>query len=273
MQIQLQKFTPPSALQRYIRFYYTVSFEPGAKDIQLDNHPQGTMDIMFVFRGEANFGTSTTEKHPLTQVFIIGQQTSNFSFQFDPKVQALGVTFTAEGFAKIFRMPMKELTATGVDALALLDKKDQLWIEQLAELPGDRARIQLLNQIFTQKIHANDLPFDGVDEAIQWIRNVGGQGSMLDLAHHFNMSLRTLQRKFVQKVGVSPKTYARVIRFNYMMRLLRQSSNINWQDVLYEAGYFDQMHFIKEFKKFTGHTPTQFVTINPKLSEFFLHDG
>ena len=270
MNLELNKYLPREDLRPYIRFYYTVSIKEGQMDLLLDNHPQGTVDLMLMLEGQVGFSAGINEESVLKKLILIGQQEQKFSFRFLPHIRLLGVTFTAEGFGKIFSFPVNELTNTGMVGVDLLHREDRYLLERVAEMRNDRARILLLNDIFARKIYELDIPFDGVDGAIQALRTSGGQLSIKELADAYNMSTRTLQRKFAAKIGVSPKTFARIARFNYMLRLLKQQPKTDWMDLLYRSGYYDQMHFIKEFKQFTGVTPSKYLDINHDLRDFFL---
>ncbi|WP_317162601.1 helix-turn-helix domain-containing protein [Myroides albus] len=74
-----------------------------------------------------------------------------------------------------------------------------------------------------------------------------------------NISERTLERLVKQYVGMSPKVYSRIIRFQANLNLLRESSFKSLTELTYESGYFDQSHYIREFKTFTGSTPKQYL--------------
>jgi AraC-like DNA-binding protein len=73
-----------------------------------------------------------------------------------------------------------------------------------------------------------------------------------------NMSIRNFQRRFKEQVGVSPKLYAKIVRFNEVLKRKIIQPGERWSSVTYECGYFDQMHLIKDFTTFTGFTPFDF---------------
>ncbi len=73
------------------------------------------------------------------------------------------------------------------------------------------------------------------------------------------MSVRTFERRFTEQVGVAPKMYLKLFRLNQALHLRLLSPAKSWTAIAHECGYFDQMHFIKDFKQFTGLTPTQFT--------------
>jgi transcriptional regulator GlxA family with amidase domain len=83
-----------------------------------------------------------------------------------------------------------------------------------------------------------------------------------------HMTERTLHRKMKQNIGLSPKTYLSVLRFKKVVDRI-QSGPLNWQDILFDCGYFDQAHFSKDFKKYAGLSPEKYVQVN-SLSKIFI---
>ncbi len=82
------------------------------------------------------------------------------------------------------------------------------------------------------------------------------------------MSRRTFERRFFRKVGLSPKYYARLRRIGYACNLIAGKKKVNWPDIFYQAEFYDQAHFIKDFEEFTGRTPQQYLNENTELANF-----
>jgi len=78
------------------------------------------------------------------------------------------------------------------------------------------------------------------------------------------MSVRNFERKCKERLGMPAKMYARIARFHKAYKILESRPIISWTDLTYEVGYYDQTHFIKDFKEFTGLTPT---LIHKELSD------
>ena len=91
---------------------------------------------------------------------------------------------------------------------------------------------------------------------------------MAELIESMPMSRRTFERKFLNEIGVSPKTYAKIRRFGNTCLLMAGKRDVNLMDVLHEGGYYDQSHFIKDFKYFSGRTPKKYVENNTELANF-----
>jgi transcriptional regulator GlxA family with amidase domain len=88
-----------------------------------------------------------------------------------------------------------------------------------------------------------------------------GQVRVDDLAFNAAMSARQLRRLFLEQLGLSPKHFCRVIRFRHSLPKLRATGRGDWTEVALECGYYDQAHFIHEFREFSGYTPGEFAAL------------
>jgi len=87
-----------------------------------------------------------------------------------------------------------------------------------------------------------------------------GNLTVEDLARETNISYRTIHRIFTEKLGICPKEYLRIVRFNKVCSLLKKYPFINWTELALSCGYYDQSHFIHEFKNFMKVCPEEFIT-------------
>jgi AraC-like DNA-binding protein len=85
-----------------------------------------------------------------------------------------------------------------------------------------------------------------------------------ELSRSIGMSTTTLGDQFREKVGFGPKTFSRIVRFNHINSFIGRQQHTDWQELVYTYGFFDQNHFIKEFKRFYGCTPSEWHS-----SQFF----
>lgn len=97
-----------------------------------------------------------------------------------------------------------------------------------------------------------------------------GMAGIKDLCEAGNKSERQLQRLFKKYIGLSPKYYARIIRFNYIFRLIKEKER-SWAEIVFESGYYDQSHFIRNFKAFTGEDTSAYYFEAPNMANFFLN--
>jgi methylphosphotriester-DNA--protein-cysteine methyltransferase len=109
---------------------------------------------------------------------------------------------------------------------------------------------------------------DYIDEAADFIVAHNGMLQVNDLLKESCMSRRTFERKFFQKVGLSPKYYARIRRIGYLCSLIAGKKKVDWAKIFYECDFYDQAHFIKDFEEFTGRTPQQYLKENTELANY-----
>jgi AraC-like DNA-binding protein len=91
------------------------------------------------------------------------------------------------------------------------------------------------------------------------LRISGGRASVGELANGLRYTRKRLIARFRDHVGLSPKTMARVVRFERAVRLLRSGEPVGGAEIAYRCRYYDQAHFNREFREFTGRTPTEFA--------------
>jgi AraC-like DNA-binding protein len=113
-------------------------------------------------------------------------------------------------------------------------------------------------------------PNDTIDQIINHIIDSNGDVTINALVSKFYLAERQFQRLFRKYVGLSPKFYTRIIRFNYIFELA-QNQKLALSDVVSLAGYYDQSHFIRNFKSFTGEDPSKYIFEENNLANFFLN--
>ncbi len=114
-----------------------------------------------------------------------------------------------------------------------------------------------------------DLTNTPINRAIHSIFSTNGMISVSELCGVSGMSERQLQRTFKKYIGLPPKLYARIIRFSRIFHVVQQKK-LNGSELGLEAGFYDQSHFIRNFKAFTGEEPSQYFFDQPTLANFFL---
>jgi AraC-like DNA-binding protein len=126
------------------------------------------------------------------------------------------------------------------------------------DTPSWPRRFALLDQFLLRRLDRGPRPAPEVGWAWQRLNASGGAAPIGELAREVGWSHKHLIARFRQQVGVAPKTAARLLRFNGVWRHLDEGRPLDWGLVAAETGYADQAHLIREFRQFTGTTPTGF---------------
>lgn len=111
---------------------------------------------------------------------------------------------------------------------------------------------------FVKIIHPKEYFPDVIDDIYQKILMVSPGTLLPEIIRDFAISERTLQRKFLKRIGITPKKLMRIVRLNTLWEKIRNDQSIDYQEMIFDGNYFDQTHFIKDFKAVTGETPADF---------------
>jgi AraC-like DNA-binding protein len=217
--------------------------------------------------------TLSFENDLKADVFVLGLQTEfKGVVAFKGRIRLFSIQFRANGFYKIFAIPGSVITNGMIDASSVY--KENISRLQL-QLQEAKSTVEMVNQTekfligYLLKSNVKD-GYNSVQAAAQLVFKHAGNIPVDRLAFFANMSLKTFERNFVTEVGVPPKLFSRIVRFNYALSLIMKNSYKNWSSVANACGYFDQMHLIKDFKTFAGDVPSAFLKHTPPPEERFL---
>jgi len=127
--------------------------------------------------------------------------------------------------------------------------------QRLGNARSFQERVQIADQFITSQSLRARAP-DSIDLVADEIMRNHGECRIDGLAQHAGLSIRNLQRMFRQRIGVSPKLYARIVRFESALKTKASSPDKSWTAVAQQFGYHDQMHMIHDFRQLSGETPT-----------------
>lgn len=152
---------------------------------------------------------------------------------------------------------MWQLLDQAVDSHDMLGREIGEINEQLRELNDYRAMIALVEKFLMDKVARLKREANPVDRISRlMIRSQSGNCSLDWLAGQACLSPRQLERKFLERIGMSPKLFLRVVRFARAYSMKDRQPALDWQDIVCQCGYYDQMHLIKDFKFFAAVTPS-----------------
>jgi transcriptional regulator GlxA family with amidase domain len=183
----------------------------------------------------------------------------------------MGIRFRPGGAYPFVSLPLAELTDTAIPL-------DDLWgvaasqrlIDRLASARDDVARLDIITQALTARLIAHDHERDPlIDIVVASLVRSAGCAGIADLADRAGVTTRHLQRRFQDRVGVSPKVLARILRFQNTLRHREATTAIEWAHVAVACGYADQSHLIREYAALAGETPASLIAAEGELSSYF----
>ena len=203
----------------------------------------------------------------------IGSQFAGFMTS-DGAVRVFSIYFTPTGFYDLFGIPPSYYTDRIEEDEYACEKGLSFLYEALREsktvgVMMHHAEAYFLGLLRQKKTNINSPILAMANKNILSAGNITVEQSAINA----NMSLKTFERRFIEQVGTSPKLFGKIVRFNKALALKMQDMKRTWTSIAHECGYFDQMHFIKDFKRFSGNTPNNFFRHSPPVAEHFVDAG
>ncbi|HRN56126.1 MAG TPA: helix-turn-helix domain-containing protein [Agriterribacter sp.] len=263
-----QKFRPCAQLAPFIETYYiwTSEGEP-VSDLVVESPPNGFCSIVF---NTGDTYTLKNKKYDTLAVpgsFIAGQAIYSYALHISGLISIAGIVFKPAGLASLFGLPVYEFTEERIDLKKKFSSRMVTHIEEQLMTLTDNAKKAKLLEAFVLELCNHRIPEpDHIDHAANRIVEYNGMLHVNDLLKDVFMSRRNFERKFFKKVGLSPKYYARVRRFSFLMNRIAGKKEADWVQLFSDCAYYDQSHFIKDFIAFTGRTPQQYLEANKELA-------
>jgi len=191
---------------------------------------------------------------PQPRAVIVGPQTNPVYLLLHQEHLAIRIGFHPSGLYRLLGMPLHELVDKSFDATDFFGRPLRMLVDQLQYCNGFDEMVHLvesflLDQLVHQKVL---LPFD---QAMQALLRSGGNCSIDQIASLACLSNRQFERVCKERIGLSPKYFARLIRFSRAYRMHEEQPEATWTTIAHSVGYFDQMHLIRDFREFTHQSP------------------
>lgn len=246
------KYIPCDILKPYIKYYACVE---NSLEQTYQIFPDTSIVIGFQYKGNLSYFIDEKE-NKLSNYGITGIQNSYRLFKSYNNTSSILIYFTETGLYNFLDIPLNDLFSKSISLEYLFDRSDLENIEdKLSVLKTDKERIFFIEQFFINQF--KDKNEDKlIKYAVECINYEKGKERISELAKKLNISQSPLEKRFRKIVGASPKKYSSIVRFRSIIDNLNKSSNLT--ELSYLNQYFDQSHFIKDFKRFTNQLPHEF---------------
>ncbi len=263
-----QRIPPQPALQGFVKEYLLLHFaySPAKPALVKAFPPLPEQGLEFFPKGlvtSANPATGVVKEAPRNAVF--GQQVSRLNFVMPSEEYIMiRVIFHPGGLFRFLRVPLTEFTDKKVDAEAVINQQVQQVNDRLANASSYPAMIAIVEHYLVDKIRQVKPAIHAVDKIGTLLLHNPTRFSLGWLADQACLSPRQLERKFVERMGIGPKLFGRIVRFHQAFLWKEAHPDLDWLSVAVNFGYADFHHLFKDFKEFGGVTP------NTLLSEYAL---
>lgn len=252
--MKLDTYIPCNILKPFVKSY---AIQETTTESIYKILPDTSLVIGFQYKGRLSRLQNNIEAR-LSISGVSGLADHSRIFKNSPDIGTVLIFFHEAGAAQFFRQPLHELFRESVSLDNFMLRSELLCLEeQLAEAKTNPQRIEAVEKFLISRM-TNINPDKLVLAALALIHKSKGNIRIKELCVQLHISQSPLEKRFRQAVGASPKKFASIVR---LKNILQQHNAINSLTGLgYEAGFYDQAHFIKEFKTFTGETPEKFFS-------------
>lgn len=259
--MKYKEISPDNRLEQYVKCYYIYESDADValEDIVL---PSGCVEIIFNL-GSGKWQTDAGEGFVSTPAIELwGQIIRPLPVRSIGKNTMLGIRFFPHAAACFLNDKLDLFNNQVVDLGEVSGNEVRVLYSKLLETTIWTKRIGLVEAYLLQKL----LLFKGrfnkialVGDVMNEIRDADFFDNIANVADRYGITSRYLQKLFLQYTGLTPKLYGKINRFQHSLRLVTKKEASSLTSIAYDCGYFDQSHFIKEFKSFTGSTPSGYI--------------
>ncbi len=255
-------YTPSIIVQEYIEKYHLLHFNLKGLPYSPTRsyYPRAEQCLTFDPRGRiTGINKQTGEKQIRSFSYLSQQQTSTYDLRFEEDYLMLKVVFKPGALFRLLGIPLQEFNEKYIDAESVIPLEVQLVNEQLANTLDYGQMIQIVEKYLIGKIQKVKVARQPIDKVFDLINSDTNLFSLDWIASQACLSTRQLERKYLERIGVSPIVYHRISRFNKALKMKEDNPFLSWFSIAITHGYTDLQHLIKDFKQFSGSTPTNLI--------------
>ena len=246
------RHAPDPGLGPHVRSYCGY-VERGKRSLARRELPSGEVVVVL------GFGPSIRVDGEPRSSFVARLSGAPAVTEHDGIQEGLQVNLTPLGSYRLFGPPERGVGGQVVDLEDLLGTRAAGLVEQLFEAGGWEARFALVDAAIAGRLEERAPASPDVAWAWRRLTETEGRRPIAAITNELGCSRRHLTTRFREQIGLAPKPFARILRFERAVRRLRSEGSGNLAEIAHDCGYYDQSHFNRDFRDFAGLTPTELV--------------
>lgn len=247
----MQYFLDPSPLLANHVWFYSI-FEPRGEEVERVT-PGGSISI------EIQLDPDKAKKE---NILILSRFTKPRFVRPSDLGKYFVIAFYPWAVRPFLNVPLSKVTDKKVPLEDIFGPEIKLLHEQIMNVGDEKEIIPIVENYLIKTLYDPAKNDTLVAEAVRHILKSRGLVTVQELARVYNLSVRRLQQRFNETIGVTPKVYSRVTKFQHTLSLMRDGRAKNLTEITYLSGYFDQAHFIHDFQSFSGTSPQKYRSEN-----------
>jgi len=253
---------PAPPLDRFIDDVYCLTGVPRHRRVNVPPMPSAHLFINLAGPIRVHDSNPAVPPAVFTDGWFMGVWTRRFLIEHQGAVRLAGVHFKPWGVSPFVDMSSSELRNRWVPVDAVWDRSLDRMRDRIVNAASTGEILQVLEDELRSRLAPS--PSRGlelVDRTARRLETSWGAVPVGALADGAGVSSTHLAAQFKSHVGITPKRVARIYRFARLILSVDPAHPVSWSHLAHAAGYFDQAHFSKEFKDFTGHTPSAYLAL------------
>jgi AraC-like DNA-binding protein len=266
--MEYRESLPATKLADHIKLFWSLEYDPQGVRESETILPDGCPELVFNLSDRfVRVHDSATELQPVT--LFAAQMIRSIKIRPTGKVHLFGVRFHPVGAFILSKFAMNELTGTILTVQDVLGCEGEELEEKVNSAGCFEQRMRVFEAYYLKKL-GTPSSHSASNQAVKLIMETKGAISVGALARLTGSTERTLERVFNREVGLGPKLLSRIIRFQCLINSIQNAKTPGNLDALFELGYFDQSHAIRDFREFSGMTPLSYFKRAHRLSDAFV---
>lgn len=265
---------PRPVLQEFVRDYLLAHFVfEKEKPIPFKPYsPKPEQTITFLPRGYLSLVNPLNGKAQMTSsASICGQQVSRYNFHLSAEYLMVRIHFQPGALYRLLGIPLSHFTDDWLDAESVISSEILLVNEQLANSKDYNQMINIVEGYLSAKSKKVKTGIHSLDKVASCILTDPSKFSLDWLASQACLCPRQFNRKFIERMGIGPKLYSRIVRFYKAYQYKEAHPHEDWLSIALLFGYADYQHLAKDFKEFAQVTPTLWIGQDNQSPERILH--
>ena len=262
--------TPSKILAPYIKRYWAIenTLEKDEKCIQRIT-PTGLTELLLYFTPRPKVLNSN--KYLSDNVALYGHQKDFYDIELTGNLSVFSIVFQPQGLMRFFKFPLQEICNQNVPLQYINGQAGRDLEEQMGEATTFHQRVSIAETYLLNWLKTDfaDFEFRRISRVVELLKTTYGNVNINQMASEACLCRKQFERVFAKHIGMTPKQYLKIIRFQFTIFQKQQNAKMNMEDLSYESGYADPSHFINDFKSLCGMTPKQYFTENEACSDFF----
>lgn len=223
--------------------------------------PDGSVEIVINLREDRLAIAGANGKSSFEQgcgSLVYGPRTEIFLIDTTAATSILGVHFKSGGAFPFFRIPADEIHNCIFPLNLFWGSQTEDLRDRLMNTQSVIEKFYLFEAFLKTQLIRHPSRHPAVDYALCRLQSPLSTGKIADIVEQCGVSSRRLSQVFREQVGMTPKAFYRLQRFQIALQIINRGEDISWIDIALSCGYFDQSHFVHDFKVFSGLTPVEY---------------